>query len=647
MKSRLKQAPALLLLSILVAAAVPACSDGDTQSSSGEPADAGTDAAALVLRIDPPMATATLALDGSTSDKIQFRVFAAEPGQMETEVTTQAALNVASSAMASIDSGGSIGFKGVGGKTQIIALYKNQTATADLSVLLKGDIFGAGIDPVTKDTFDSAPADSDPANAPVVEYPEDQAVLPSNLPPIEAQWTQASDNNIYRVRLKSPDVLDMSFYTSAREMLFPADMWKKAAASAPDMPVEMVVEALGTSKTLRTSAPKTITIASDGIDESAIYVWQSSTGSFRVLDIIKGTDIPLPNNSPALANGQPCSGCHRISRDGKRFAYSYSGSNFQIGTLAYDPAQQSYISKIAPTFGIRGTYAAFNPLEDTTKAAMLLTVPDDVPQNTPGSVRLYLVNPETNALVPSNLNEITASLDPMIGRDTLMPDWSPAGDFVVFTAHDNTKNYVRLLGDDVVLGSIIESSVQYSSKDGSFVFGAPKVLAAPPAGADADTGENNVLPAISPDGSAVAFTRANGYWSIKTQQSLINLSGRIAIVRRSDQQVVELSAASNGPNGVWSSTWPQWAPTLGQKYAWLAYASERPYGHRLTPQNSTCSLVQGQKQCKQLWITAIDLNALATGTGDPSRGTFWIPGQSITAQYVSPQWTKAVLPVPQ
>jgi len=54
--------------------------------------------------------------------------------------------------------------------------------------------------------------------------------------------------------------------------------------------------------------------------------------------------------------------------------------------------------------------------------------------------------------------------------------------------------------------------------------------------------------------------------------------------------------------------------------------------------------VQGQASCKQLWIMAIDLKKLATGTADPSLPPFWIPVQSINAQYVSPQWTKAVIP---
>ena len=67
------------------------------------------------------------------------------------------------------------------------------------------------------------------------------------------------------------------------------------------------------------------------------------------------------------------------------------------------------------------------------------------------------------------------------------------------------------------------------------------------------------------------------------------------------------------------------------------------------PQNpvAAAALVQGQKQCKHLWVTAIDLAKLPTGTADPSAAPFWIPGQTLAAQYVSPQWTKAVIKPPQ
>lgn len=118
------------------------------------------------------------------------------------------------------------------------------------------------------------------------------------------------------------------------------------------------------------------------------------------------------------------------------------------------------------------------------------------------------------------------------------------------------------------------------------------------------------------------------------------------MVRRSDAHVFELAKGSQGASALTSNTWPQWAPTPGARYAWIAYGSERPYGHELTVANHSCGgLVQGQKSCKQLWVMAIDRDKLANGMTDPSAAPFWIPGQSIHEQYVSPQWTRAVVPV--
>ncbi len=294
---------------------------------------------------------------------------------------------------------------------------------------------------------------------------------------------------------------------------------------------------------------------------------------------------------------------------------------------------------------MRGTYATFNPLESTTKPAMIVTMPDNVSMNTPGTVRISMFDPDTNAPIASNIATMIAGIDPAVGHATSMPDWSPDGSSVVFAAYDSDTNFVRLLGDDIVRASIVEAPVKYDATSG-FTFGTPKTLVLAAASNDPDTGENNFLPSYSPDGAAVAFTRSNGWWSLKTQSSMLNLSGHITVVRRSDGKVFDLVRGSNAAGLTLNSTWPQWAPTLGNRYAWLAYASERPYGHLLTtstPQNAQCSLIQGQKQCKQLWVMAIDRQKLASGTDDPSFSPFWIPGQDLAAQYVSPQWTKQVI----
>ena len=194
-----------------------------------------------------------------------------------------------------------------------------------------------------------------------------------------------------------------------------------------------------------------------------------------------------------------------------------------------------------------------------------------------------------------------------------------------------------------MLCSLYQAPVSFDGT--TYQFGTPTALVTT-TDTNPDTGQNNILPAISPDGSAVAFTRANGWWSIKTQQSLINLSGQIMAVRRSDGHVFELDNGSNNSASLTSNTWPQWAPTEGSRYAWIAYGSERPYGHLLTPDNHSCGgLVQGQSSCKQLWVMAVDKAKLANGIIDPSSAPFWIPGQDINEQYVSPQWTQSVIAI--
>ncbi|MFO0611005.1 MAG: hypothetical protein U0414_00355 [Polyangiaceae bacterium] len=647
-----------LIWIVAAAAALSAfsCDDGnaDTTSSSsstgsGTGGSGGGPVKMVMLRIDPPTANLVVTLGSPGTTKAPFRAFASENGGPESEVTSAVKWSV-SPAFGSIGADGVLTLAERGGQTNVTAQLGAATASAAITVKLVGDVFGPGTDATTKSAFDTAQADPDTSAAPAIEYPEDGVVLPGNVPPIEAQWSQASDNATYRVRMRTADTLDLSFYTTSRELTAAKDLWSLVGASTADTAVSLEVDGLGASGMVRASAPRAFTITADSIDESAIYVWQSSTGSFRVLDIQAGTDIPLPNDAPALGAGQPCSGCHRVSRDGTRFAYTYNGGNFEFGALAFDPMTQKFTQKVAPQPNVRATYATFNPLEPTTRPAMLVTVPDTVPQNTAGTVRVSLRDPDTNMDLPSDIAASIAMIDPAVGHATTMPDWSADGSFVVFAAYDSDANFVRLLGDDIVAASIVEVPVTWDAGASSFHFGAPKVLVQAPSKAAPDTDQNNFLPTISPDGSAVAFTRAAGWWSIKTQQSFINRSGQIAVVRRSDNHVFELVRGSNGPGTTLSSTWPQWAPSIGSRYLWLAFGAERPYGHRLTPtspENGQCGFVQGQGLCKHLWVTAIDRQKLANGTDDPSSPPFWIPGQTVAAQYVSPQWTKAVIPPPQ
>jgi hypothetical protein len=625
-------------------------------SDSGAAPDGTTaDAPSTVtLRVDPPDVALTLPL-GGTAPTGSYRVLEkASPEAAEVDVTADAVVSILDDATIATIAGGTISMVAHGGTTGYSVTSHGATATATLHVKLVGDVFAAGFDPTKKAAFDAATIDPTGASQPKIEYPLDGAVVPQNLPPMEAQWSAGGDSTAYRVRLSAPSV-DVAFYTTARESTASVDTWKLVLASAAGGKLAHVVEGLGATG-LHVSAKASLSVARDRIDDSAVFFWESSSGSMKVLDIGSGKLSALPVTGSAYAPGSAttCVACHTVSRDGTRFAYT-SGS-FGLGTLKASDDKTTFTAKIEPgtkvTPGFKWTYGAFNPDEVAAPPALLVTKADTNAQNAPGHVRLAFVDPETGAEIASNADTWLAAFPAGIGRDLLQPDWSSSG-VVVFTAYDSEKanpdatqvlkkGYVRDLGDDAIASSIVEASVAWDATAKRFVLGAPKVIVSAPL-APYDAAETDVLPQLSPDDKFVAFTRSDGWWPIRLQSDAVNGTGRLALVRRSDGTVLELTTASGPPNS--NSTWPQWAPTVGKDYAWVAFSSERPYGHRMAKGVAlpAACIPQGRALCKNMWITAIDLKSAVTGTADPSQVPFWIPGQIALASAVSPRWTKSAL----
>ena len=81
---------------------------------------------------------------------------------------------------------------------------------------------------------------------------------------------------------------------------------------------------------------------------------------------------------------------------------------------------------------------------------------------------------------------------------------------------------------------------------------------------------------------------------------------------------------------------PTWAPSHDADIGWIAFTSVRDYGLVLT---------QGSKigaQLRQLWIAAVDFNAIANG--DASFPAFRLPAQDLDENNHRPFWTVDVLP---
>ncbi len=394
-----------------------ACSNGPPTNFDGGPVDGGDSGdapASFTLRVDPPQDSETVTI-GVQGKSIQFHAYRKDtPTSAEVDVTTSVAWSIDSMAMAASSGGGAFGLLGVGGVTNVNATLQGVNGASVLTVKATGNAFLGGTDPSAVQTFSSATPDTNAANAPAPQYPLDGVVLPGNIPPLEFQWTQVADNNLYRVHVMTAATLDVYLYTTALDAIANAATWTPLMQSARDLGATWTVDATGPSKLLRTSTPRTMTPASDTIDDSAIYVWQSSTGTFHVLDMIQETDVVLPNNAPALQQGQPCSGCHRISRDGKRFAYTFNGGELRVWRARLRRDTSSFVEKIAPNVNYRATYATFNPLESSQVPAMLITEPDNVTPQHCGHGALAICE------IPTRARSCTSNLvdDARVTRET-------------------------------------------------------------------------------------------------------------------------------------------------------------------------------------------------------------------------------------
>jgi Tol biopolymer transport system component len=477
------------------------------------------------------------------------------------------------------------------------------------------DVVDPSLPPGVVGGFDGAGAG---AGGITLVYPNAGAVVPHDLAPIDVQWNGTTP--VYRVTFAADNGNRLRGYVKSADWIPPANEWAWLEEVAGGHSIALSVDGAtidgnGTPQgPLSSSAAQKLAISHD--DATGALFYFATTG-----DQVSGDGtlerLQLGAQKPdkylnKTNDGGKCVGCHALSRDGARVAFTFldlagaaTGTTMSLGSVdATNPAVQQ---------------ATANTTASTSSFS-----PDGKQIVTAYNGKLSIRDAVSGALV-TDLTTTGAAM---------FPDWSPDGSTIVFVRSSSACTPGQPNFGQASIYAYGGSLVTVTAAGGTW--GNEKVLLA------AASGENNYYPAFSPDGKWIAFTRAltstKSSWSVANSActgqdgsglSYDNPSATAWIVPATGGAATALTAANGAP--MKTNSWPKWGPKADGDFLWLSFSSTREYGNVLTGANAH----------HQIWITAIPRN-VDVSNGDPSTPAVWFPFQDTATKNHIGVWSVKV-----
>jgi hypothetical protein len=352
--------------------------------------------------------------------------------------------------------------------------------------------------------------------------------------------------------------------------------------------------------------------------EGIVYYWQilaeQQNGTIVQID----SAAPVPSTAPVFPDDAPddgpstlpgaqgqttCRGCHALSLDGSKLAYTYNGSDVvpngmagAKGLLAISWAEEPIPELVPPQPDYGAQAVVFDPTGTRIVVANLYG--------------MWLGR--LDETLPQGFEKVTdiAHVDDMAGvfrAET--PAWSPDGSTLMYAR--------RAIVDNVPQGAALVTT-QWDLETEQFVEGAVMFL-------DVDAVENRPwhdYPTWSPDSKWVVARASGSDLGVgQTPQDAVDFGFTLLDAETGAHRPL----ASGAPAGhVYGR--PSFSPFTEGGYFWLAFYADRPYGN-VKPEG-----------VKQIWVMAIDADP--TDGVDPSHPSFWLPGQSVDGINLSAYWAR-------